>query len=68
MSLKYCFHIALLSSSPCCDGCALICVQLSLGQFYHGLEFEVSEPFPGKDANKPDAMMFVKGQELVVTR
>ncbi|XP_052466258.1 inter-alpha-trypsin inhibitor heavy chain H3 [Carassius gibelio] len=39
-----------------------------LGQFYHGLDFEVSEPFPGKDPNKPDAIMFVKGQELVVTR
>uniref|UniRef100_A0A9J8AR20 Inter-alpha-trypsin inhibitor heavy chain H3 n=1 Tax=Cyprinus carpio carpio TaxID=630221 RepID=A0A9J8AR20_CYPCA len=39
-----------------------------LGQFYHGLEFEVSEPFPGKDPNKPDAIMFVKEQELVVTR
>ncbi|KAK2873982.1 hypothetical protein Q8A67_021135 [Cirrhinus molitorella] len=39
-----------------------------LGQFYHGLDFEVSELFPGKDPNKPDAMMFVKGQELVVTR
>ncbi|RXN27117.1 inter-alpha-trypsin inhibitor heavy chain H3-like protein [Labeo rohita] len=39
-----------------------------LGQFYHGLQFEVSEPFPGKDPNKPDALMFVKGKELVVTR
>uniref|UniRef100_A0A671NG00 Inter-alpha-trypsin inhibitor heavy chain H3 n=1 Tax=Sinocyclocheilus anshuiensis TaxID=1608454 RepID=A0A671NG00_9TELE len=39
-----------------------------LGQFYHGLEFEVSEPFPGKDPNKPDAIMFVKEHELVVTR
>ncbi|XP_067288464.1 inter-alpha-trypsin inhibitor heavy chain H3a isoform X1 [Pseudorasbora parva] len=39
-----------------------------LGQFYHGLDFEVSEPFPGKDLKKPDAIMFVKGQELVVTR
>ncbi|RXN06951.1 inter-alpha-trypsin inhibitor heavy chain H3-like protein [Labeo rohita] len=39
-----------------------------LGQFYHGLQFEVSEPFPGKDPNKPDAVMFVKGKELVVTR
>ncbi|XP_073682156.1 inter-alpha-trypsin inhibitor heavy chain H3a [Garra rufa] len=39
-----------------------------LGQFYHGLQFEVSETFPGEDPNKPDAMMFVKGQELVVTR
>ncbi|RXN04180.1 inter-alpha-trypsin inhibitor heavy chain H3-like protein [Labeo rohita] len=38
------------------------------GQFYHGLQFEVSEPFPGKDPNKPDALMFVKGKELVVTR
>ncbi|RXN06907.1 inter-alpha-trypsin inhibitor heavy chain H3-like protein [Labeo rohita] len=37
-------------------------------QFYHGLQFEVSEPFPGKDPNKPDAVMFVKGKELVVTR
>uniref|UniRef100_A0A672M4A4 Inter-alpha-trypsin inhibitor heavy chain C-terminal domain-containing protein n=1 Tax=Sinocyclocheilus grahami TaxID=75366 RepID=A0A672M4A4_SINGR len=38
-----------------------------LGQFYHGLEFEVSEPFPGKDPNQPDAIMFVTGLELVVT-
>uniref|UniRef100_UPI003D9C8C10 inter-alpha-trypsin inhibitor heavy chain H3a n=1 Tax=Danio rerio TaxID=7955 RepID=UPI003D9C8C10 len=39
-----------------------------LGQFYHGLEFKVGEPFPGKDPNKVDAIMSVKGQELVVTR
>ncbi|XP_043107936.1 inter-alpha-trypsin inhibitor heavy chain H3a [Puntigrus tetrazona] len=39
-----------------------------LGQFYHGLQFEVSETFPGRDPNKPDAMMLVKGQELIVTR
>ncbi|XP_056591544.1 inter-alpha-trypsin inhibitor heavy chain H3a [Triplophysa dalaica] len=39
-----------------------------LGQFYHGLEFEVSDLFPGKDQGKQDAVMFVKGHELVVTR
>jgi len=47
---------------------SLNCVLGSLGQFYHGLEFEVSEPFPGTDPKKPDAIMFVKGQEIVVTR
>ncbi|KAL7837185.1 hypothetical protein SRHO_G00268960 [Serrasalmus rhombeus] len=39
-----------------------------LGQFYNGVQFEVSELFPGKDADKPDAFMFVKGHRLVVTR
>ncbi|KAL6464408.1 hypothetical protein MHYP_G00267250 [Metynnis hypsauchen] len=39
-----------------------------LGQFYNGVQFEVSELFPGKDADKPDAFMFVKGHKLVVTR
>ncbi|XP_036415926.1 inter-alpha-trypsin inhibitor heavy chain H3-like isoform X2 [Colossoma macropomum] len=39
-----------------------------LGQFYHGVQFEVSELFPGKDADKHDAFMFVKGHRLVVTR
>ncbi|XP_036956027.1 inter-alpha-trypsin inhibitor heavy chain H3-like [Acanthopagrus latus] len=39
-----------------------------LGQFYHGIEFEVSELRPGEVPEKPDATMFVKGQELNVTR
>ncbi|XP_072522551.1 inter-alpha-trypsin inhibitor heavy chain H3-like [Salminus brasiliensis] len=39
-----------------------------LGQFYKGVQFEVSELFPGEDADKPDAIMFVKGHRLVVTR
>uniref|UniRef100_H2UAK2 Inter-alpha-trypsin inhibitor heavy chain H3 n=1 Tax=Takifugu rubripes TaxID=31033 RepID=H2UAK2_TAKRU len=34
-----------------------------LGQFYHGIEFEVTEPLP-----KPEAIMYVKGQMLNVTR
>lgn len=38
------------------------------GQFYHGIEFEVSELRPGEVPEKPDATMFVKGQELNVTR
>ncbi|XP_062842242.1 inter-alpha-trypsin inhibitor heavy chain H3a [Trichomycterus rosablanca] len=39
-----------------------------LGQFYHGVTFEVSDVFQGKDPNKPDATMFVKGHKLIVTR
>ncbi|XP_042358694.1 inter-alpha-trypsin inhibitor heavy chain H3-like [Plectropomus leopardus] len=39
-----------------------------LGQFYHGIEFEVSELRPGEVPEKPDATMYVKGQELNVTR
>ncbi|XP_051957376.1 inter-alpha-trypsin inhibitor heavy chain H3a [Xyrauchen texanus] len=39
-----------------------------LGQFYYGVEFKVSDLFPGEDPDKPDAIMFVKGHELVVTR
>ncbi|XP_041638338.1 inter-alpha-trypsin inhibitor heavy chain H3-like [Cheilinus undulatus] len=39
-----------------------------LGQFYHGVEFEVSSLRPGEVPEKPDATMFVKGQELNVTR
>lgn len=38
------------------------------GQFYHGLEFEVTDTFPGKDQGTQDAVMLVKGHELVVTR
>ncbi|KAL7843616.1 hypothetical protein AOLI_G00251280 [Acnodon oligacanthus] len=34
-------------------------------QFYNGVQFEVSELFPGKDADKPDALMFVQGHRLV---
>ncbi|XP_051529011.1 inter-alpha-trypsin inhibitor heavy chain H3a [Myxocyprinus asiaticus] len=39
-----------------------------LGQFYNGVEYKVSDLFPGEDPDKPDAIMFVKGHELVVTR
>uniref|UniRef100_A0A671VC43 Inter-alpha-trypsin inhibitor heavy chain H3 n=1 Tax=Sparus aurata TaxID=8175 RepID=A0A671VC43_SPAAU len=39
-----------------------------LGQFYHGIEYEVSDLRPGEVPEKPDATMFVKGQELNVTR
>ncbi len=38
------------------------------GQFYHGVNFEVSDLFPGKDPDKQDANMFVKGNKLTVTR
>ncbi|KAM9410096.1 inter-alpha-trypsin inhibitor heavy chain H3a [Pholidichthys leucotaenia] len=39
-----------------------------LGQFYHGIEYEVKNVRPGEDPDKPDATMFVKGHELNVTR
>ncbi|KAL2091388.1 hypothetical protein ACEWY4_013651 [Coilia grayii] len=39
-----------------------------LGQFYHGVQFEVSNLHPGEDPEKPDATMTVKGQTLTVTR
>ncbi|XP_008318550.1 inter-alpha-trypsin inhibitor heavy chain H3-like isoform X1 [Cynoglossus semilaevis] len=39
-----------------------------LGQFYHGVEYEVSELRPGEVPEKPDATMYVKGHELNVTR
>ncbi|XP_073681767.1 inter-alpha-trypsin inhibitor heavy chain H3 [Garra rufa] len=39
-----------------------------LGQFYYGVNFEVSDLFPGKDPDKEDANMFVKGHKLTVTR
>lgn len=38
------------------------------GQFYHGIEFEVSHMRPGEVPEKPDATMHVKGRELTVTR
>lgn len=38
------------------------------GQFYQGVNFEVSDLFPGKDFDKQDAIMFVKGNKLTVTR
>uniref|UniRef100_A0A3B3S8J0 Inter-alpha-trypsin inhibitor heavy chain H3 n=1 Tax=Paramormyrops kingsleyae TaxID=1676925 RepID=A0A3B3S8J0_9TELE len=38
-----------------------------LGQFYHGLQFKVGELHEGKDADKLDATMTVKGQQLTVT-
>uniref|UniRef100_A0A8C1KHL5 Inter-alpha-trypsin inhibitor heavy chain H3 n=1 Tax=Cyprinus carpio TaxID=7962 RepID=A0A8C1KHL5_CYPCA len=74
LSLKYNFVTPLTSmvvtkpETEDTDEKLILCSELSVGQFYHGLEFEVSEPFPGKDPNKPDAIMFVKEQELVVTR
>ncbi|XP_053172311.1 inter-alpha-trypsin inhibitor heavy chain H3-like [Scomber japonicus] len=39
-----------------------------LGQFYKGIEYEVSDLRPGEVLEKPDATMFVKGQELNVNR
>ncbi|KAM7006173.1 inter-alpha-trypsin inhibitor heavy chain H3-like [Tautogolabrus adspersus] len=39
-----------------------------LGQFYHGINYEVSDLRPGEVPEKPDATMFVKGLELNVTR
>uniref|UniRef100_A0A8C2ZI59 Inter-alpha-trypsin inhibitor heavy chain H3 n=1 Tax=Cyclopterus lumpus TaxID=8103 RepID=A0A8C2ZI59_CYCLU len=39
-----------------------------LGQFYHGIEYEVSDMHPGEVQEKPDATMYVKGRELNVTR
>ncbi|XP_070759052.1 inter-alpha-trypsin inhibitor heavy chain H3-like [Enoplosus armatus] len=39
-----------------------------LGQFYHGIEYEVTNLRPGEVPEKPDATMYVKGQELNVTR
>uniref|UniRef100_A0A8C2ZQ50 Inter-alpha-trypsin inhibitor heavy chain H3 n=1 Tax=Cyclopterus lumpus TaxID=8103 RepID=A0A8C2ZQ50_CYCLU len=39
-----------------------------LGQFYHGVEFEVTQLHPGEVQEKTDATMYVKGQILNVTR
>ncbi|KAL7837186.1 hypothetical protein SRHO_G00268970 [Serrasalmus rhombeus] len=39
-----------------------------LGQFYNGVQFEVSELFAGKDVDKLDAFMLVKGHRILVTR
>ncbi|XP_030585685.1 inter-alpha-trypsin inhibitor heavy chain H3-like isoform X2 [Archocentrus centrarchus] len=39
-----------------------------LGQFCHGINYEVTDLRPGKVPEKPDATMYVKGQELSVTR
>ncbi|XP_068171180.1 inter-alpha-trypsin inhibitor heavy chain H3-like [Antennarius striatus] len=39
-----------------------------LGQFYHGIEYEVTDLREGETPEKPDATMFVKGLELNVTR
>lgn len=39
-----------------------------LGQFYHGVEFEVGDLRPGEVSEKPDATMYVKGHQLNVTR
>ncbi|KAK0140497.1 Inter-alpha-trypsin inhibitor heavy chain H3 [Merluccius polli] len=38
-----------------------------LGQFYHGVGFEVGPLRPGEVPDKPDATMFVKGHQLNVT-
>uniref|UniRef100_A0A3Q3IL68 Inter-alpha-trypsin inhibitor heavy chain H3 n=2 Tax=Monopterus albus TaxID=43700 RepID=A0A3Q3IL68_MONAL len=39
-----------------------------LGQFYHGIDYEVTDLRPGEVPEKPDATMYVKGQALNVTR
>ncbi|XP_058148587.1 inter-alpha-trypsin inhibitor heavy chain H1 [Dasypus novemcinctus] len=39
-----------------------------LGQFFHPLDFEVSNIRPGSDPAKPDATMVVKDRRLTVTR
>ncbi|XP_042535921.1 inter-alpha-trypsin inhibitor heavy chain H3 isoform X1 [Dipodomys spectabilis] len=39
-----------------------------LGQFFHPLDFEVSDIRPGSDPTKPDATMLVKNHRLTVTR
>uniref|UniRef100_UPI003AAD0594 inter-alpha-trypsin inhibitor heavy chain H3-like isoform X1 n=2 Tax=Centroberyx gerrardi TaxID=166262 RepID=UPI003AAD0594 len=39
-----------------------------LGQFYHGVEFEVGHQHPGELPEKQEATMYVKGQALTVTR
>ena len=38
------------------------------GQFYHGVGFEVAELHPDEADGKFDAIMYVKGQTLNVTR
>ncbi|KAM7402532.1 hypothetical protein PAMP_017760 [Pampus punctatissimus] len=39
-----------------------------LGQFYHGVEFELTDLHLGEGPGKLDATMYVKGQKLHVTR
>ncbi|XP_021171896.2 inter-alpha-trypsin inhibitor heavy chain H3 [Fundulus heteroclitus] len=39
-----------------------------LGQFYHGVEFEVTDLYPGQVEQKSDAVMYIKGRALNVTR
>ncbi|KAM9758866.1 inter-alpha-trypsin inhibitor heavy chain H3-like [Menidia menidia] len=39
-----------------------------LGQFYNGVEFEVTELHPGEIQDETQAIMYVKGQKLNVTR
>ncbi|XP_018535592.1 inter-alpha-trypsin inhibitor heavy chain H3 [Lates calcarifer] len=39
-----------------------------LGQFYHGIEFEVTDLRPGEVQEKLDATMYVKGRTVNVTR
>ncbi|CAH2313278.1 inter-alpha-trypsin inhibitor heavy chain H3-like [Pelobates cultripes] len=39
-----------------------------LGQFFHGIDFEISNVHNSSDPAKPDASMFVKNRLLTVTR
>ncbi|NWW00922.1 ITIH3 inhibitor, partial [Oreocharis arfaki] len=39
-----------------------------LGQFFRPIDFTILEIHPGSDPKKPDATMFVKNNELTVTR
>lgn len=52
-------------SKPVCD---MHNVVGPSGQFYHGIEYEVSDLRPGEVPEKPDATMYVKGRQLNVTR
>ncbi|XP_022272283.2 inter-alpha-trypsin inhibitor heavy chain H1-like isoform X1 [Canis lupus familiaris] len=39
-----------------------------LGQFFHPIDYTVSDPHPGSDPTKTDATMLVKSHQLTVTR
>uniref|UniRef100_A0A3B3TND1 Inter-alpha-trypsin inhibitor heavy chain H3 n=1 Tax=Poecilia latipinna TaxID=48699 RepID=A0A3B3TND1_9TELE len=39
-----------------------------LGQFYHGVEFEVTDSHPGEVEGNSNAIMYIKGQTINVTR
>ncbi|XP_015257104.1 PREDICTED: inter-alpha-trypsin inhibitor heavy chain H3-like isoform X2 [Cyprinodon variegatus] len=39
-----------------------------IGQFYHGVEFELTDLYPGEFGERLDAVMYIKGQTLNVTR